>query len=111
MALEDYREAHHIYIRSLTIHDVNGIDKEKVNGGIDYTCSGERKPSRFVDLRIENNEIYHVDRSGVFGWSDRRERSKWFPSLDVAVRGNVLSDIGGDGSWLWRQTAPSSSTT
>jgi hypothetical protein len=97
VALEGYGEAHHICIRSLTIHDVNGIDKEKVDGGIDYTCSGERKPSRFVDLRIENNEIYHVDRSGIFGWSDRWERSKWYPSLGVAVRGNVLSDIGGDG--------------
>ena len=97
VAVEDYGEAHHIYIRSLTIHDVNGLDKEKVNGGIDYTCRGERKPSRFVDLRIENNELYHVDRSGIFGWSDRWERSKWYPSLGVAVRGNVLSDIGGDG--------------
>ena len=97
VAVEEYGEAHHIYLRSLTIHDVNGIDNEKVNGGINYTCSGERKPSRFVDLRIENNEIYHVDRSGIFGWSDRWERSKWYPSLGVAVRGNVLSDIGGDG--------------
>ena len=97
VALEDYGEAHHVYIRSLTIHGVSGTDKEKANGGINYTCSGERKPSRFVDLRIENNEIYHVDRSGIFGWSDRWERTKWYPSLGVAVRGNVLSDIGGDG--------------
>jgi hypothetical protein len=97
MAVEDYGEAHHVYIRSLTIHDVNGADQEKANGGINYTCSGERKPSRFVDLRIENNEIYHVDRSGIFGWSDRWERSKWYPSLGVAVSGNVLNDIGGDG--------------
>ena len=97
VALEDYGEAHHVYIRSLTIHDVNGVDKEKVNGAINYTCRGGRRPSRFVDLRIENNEIYHVDRSGIFGMSDRWERSKWYPSLGVAVRGNVLNDIGGDG--------------
>ena len=97
LAVENYGDAHHIYIRRLTIHDVNGVDSVKHNGGINYTCSGEQKPSRFVDLRIENNEIYHVDRSGIFGWSDRWERSKWYPSLGVAVRGNVLSDIGGDG--------------
>jgi hypothetical protein len=97
LALENYVEAHHIYIRRITIHDVNGLDSVKHNGGINYTCSGEQQPSRFVDLRIENNEIYHVDRSGIFGWSDRWQRSKWYPSLGVAVRGNVLHDIGGDG--------------
>ena len=95
--LDNYGEAHHIYLRGLTIHDVNGSDKEKVNGGINYTSAGDAKPSRFVDLRIEDNEIYHVDRSGIFGWSDRWVRSKWYPSLGVIVRGNVLSDIGGDG--------------
>lgn len=97
LMLENFGDAHHIYIRSLTIHDVNGSDAEKPNGGINYTSAGDAKPSRFVDLRIENNEIYHVDRSGVFGWSDRWQRSKWYPSLRVVVRGNILSDIGGDG--------------
>ena len=97
VALENYGEAHHIYIRSLTIHDVNGVDNVKPNGGINYTSVGDKKPSRFVDLRIENNEIYHVDRSGIFGWADSWVRSKWNPSLGVVVRGNRLHDIGGDG--------------
>ena len=97
VALENYGEAHHIYIQSLTIHDVNGVDSVKPNGGINYTSVGDKKPSRFVDLRIENNEIYHVDRSGIFGWADSWVRSKWFPSLGVVVRGNQLHDIGGDG--------------
>jgi hypothetical protein len=97
VALENYGEAHHIYIRSLTIHDVNGVDNVKPNGGIHYTSVGDKKPSRFIDLRIENNEIYHVDRSGIFGWSDSWVRSKWYPSLGVIVRGNQLHDIGGDG--------------
>jgi Right handed beta helix region len=95
--LDNFGDAHHIYLRRLTIHDVNGSDKDKVNGGIDYTSAGDAKPSRFVDLRIEDNEIYRVDRSGIFGWSDRWKRSKWYPSLGVIVRGNSLSDIGGDG--------------
>jgi hypothetical protein len=97
VALENFGEAHHIYIRSLTIHNVNGVDNVKPNGGIHYTSVGDKKPSRFVDLRIENNEIYHVDRSGIFGWADSWVRSKWFPSMGVIVRGNQLHDIGGDG--------------
>jgi hypothetical protein len=94
---ENFGEMHHIYLRSLAIHDVNGTDKDKVNGGIDYSAIGDTKPSRFVDLRIEDNHIYHVDRSGIFGWSTHWVRSKWYPSLGVIVRGNILDDIGGDG--------------
>jgi hypothetical protein len=94
---ENFGEMHHIYLRALTIHDVNGIDSEKVNGGIHYSAIGDTKPSRFVDLRIEDNHISHVDRSGIFGWSTHWLRSKWYPSLGVVVRNNVLEDIGGDG--------------
>lgn len=90
-------DLHHIYIRHLDIHDVNGIDTDKANGGIMYHCIGDSKPSRFVDLRIENNRIHHVDRSGIFGWSTHWSRSKWYPSLDVVIRNNVLDDIGADG--------------
>jgi hypothetical protein len=94
---DNYGEMHHIYLRSLRIHEVNGSDTTKVNGGISYTSEGALKPSRFVDLRIENNLIYHVDRSGIFGWSSHWARSKWYPSLQVIVQGNTLDDIGGDG--------------
>lgn len=96
-ALENYGDAHHLYFRSLIIHDVNGIDTLKPNGGISYTSTSDKKPSRFIDLRIENNDIYHVDRSGIFGWADSWVRSKWNPSREVVVRGNQLHDIGGDG--------------
>src|ERR1700682_5761338 len=58
---------------------------------------GEPNPSRFVDLVIEDNEIYHTDRNGISGWAQNWQRSKWYPSLGVVVRGNKLRDIGGDG--------------
>ena len=90
-------DLHHLYVQNLAIHDVNGVDKEKVNGGIDYSAIGDSKPSRFVDLRIQGNRISHVDRSGIFGWSTHWLRSKWYPSLGVVIRNNVLNDIGGDG--------------
>lgn len=90
-------DLHHIYLRKLDIHDVNGSDDDKANGGINYHCIGDSRPSRFVDLRIEDNHISHVDRSGIFGWSSHWQRSKWYPSLNVVIRDNVLDDIGGDG--------------
>jgi len=94
---ENVGELHHIYLESLTVHDVNGTFQEKVNGGIDYSAIGDTKPSRFIDLRIEGNHIYRVDRSGIFGWSTHWTREKWYPSLGVVIRNNVLDDIGGDG--------------
>jgi hypothetical protein len=97
IALENFGEAHHIVVQRMTVHDVNGSDELKANGGIIYTSLGDKKPSRFVDLRIEDNEIFHSDRNGIMGWSDTWERTKWYPSLGVVVRGNRLRDIGGDG--------------
>jgi len=97
LVADNVGDMHHLYLRSLTVHAVNGVDSEKVNGGIHYSAIGDSKPSRFVDLRIEDNHIYHVDRSGIFGWSTHWTRSKWYPSLGVVVRGNMLDDIGGDG--------------
>jgi hypothetical protein len=94
---ENSGDLHHIYVQHLTVHDVNGDFKEKVNGGIHYSSVGNIKPSRFIDLRIEQNHIFHVDRSGIFGWSTHWIRSRWYPSLDVVIRNNVLDDIGGDG--------------
>jgi hypothetical protein len=81
LVAENSGDLHHLYIRNLDIHDVNGSDSDKVNGGILYHCIGDTKPSRFVDLRIENNHIHHVDRSGIFGWSTHWVRSKWYPSF------------------------------
>jgi hypothetical protein len=97
LVAENCGDLHHLYIQNLTIHDVNGTEKDKVNGGIHYSAIGDSKPSRFVDLRIEGNHIWHADRSGIFGWSTHWTRSKWYPSLGVVIRNNVLEDIGGDG--------------
>lgn len=97
VSAESFGDMRHIYLRSLTVHDVNGIDEPKHNGGIIFLTIGASKPSRFVDLRIENNRIYRVDRQGIMGSSDQWVRTKWHPSLGVVIRNNRLDDIGGDG--------------
>ena len=96
VVVENYGDAHHIYLRSLTVHDVSGTDSNGT-GGIHYSCTGAARPSRFIDLRIEDNYVYHVDRDGITGESTHWERQKWYPSLGVVIRNNFLEDIGGDG--------------
>lgn len=97
LVAENIGELHHLYLQNLIIRDVNGTEKNKVNGGINYSAIGDSVPSRFIDLRIEGNHISHVGRSGIMGWSTHWVRSKWYPSLEVVIRNNVLDDIGGDG--------------
>jgi hypothetical protein len=97
LVTDNFGDMHHIYVRGMYVHDVNGSNSVKENGGITYHCVGDGKPSRFVDLRIEDNHITRVDRSGIFGWSTHWVRSKWYPSLGVVIRNNILDDIGGDG--------------
>ena len=90
-----------IVVTDLFIHDVNGTQRIKHNGGLIFSTRGERIPSRFEGLRIERNIIWRVDRSGIVAQSYHARRNHWFPSLHVLIRDNWLGDIGGDGITPW----------
>ena len=90
-----------ILIADLFIHDVNGTQKIKDNGGIIFRTEGDRTPTRFEGLRIERNIIWRVDRSGIAAQSHHARRTRWFPSLNVVIRDNWLGDLGGDGIVPW----------
>lgn len=54
---KDIGEVNHIYLNGLEIRDVNGLYRGKscmTNGGIICMVTGNEKPTRFKDLRIEN---------------------------------------------------------
>lgn len=101
IVLENFGTATHIVVAGLYIHDVNGANDRKDNGGIVFRTTGPATPSRFDDLRIENNIIWKVDRSGIAAQSYHAPRNHWFPSLNVVIRGNYVDDIGGDGIVPW----------
>ena len=90
-----------ISVMEMVIHDVNGTQKEKNNGGIIFTTNGDRVPTRFDGLRIEKNIVWKVDRSGIAAQSYHWKRTAWFPSLHVVIRDNWVGDIGGDGIVPW----------
>ncbi|WP_214229437.1 right-handed parallel beta-helix repeat-containing protein [Pedobacter sp. B4-66] len=96
--LEDYGIANDTEIANLYIHDVNGSNVKKEGGGagIHWTNGGKKKRSAFDGLLIENCRIERTDRNGITStgyWS----RQDWFPSRNVIIRKNHLTDIGGDG--------------
>jgi len=95
--LVDFGVGKNIALRDLYIHDVNGTNERKDNGGIVFSALGPKVPTRFEGIVIERNLIWKVDRSGIAGISDQVTAARWFPSRFVVIRDNVLEDIGGDG--------------
>lgn len=101
VAVHDFGTAHHLVIGDLFIHDIEGTNQRKDNGGIVFRTDGATTPSRFDDLLIERNIVWKVDRSAIVGESSEFPRSKWYPSLHVVIRDNYADDIGGDGIVPW----------
>ncbi len=99
--LDNFGTAKHIVVAGLYIHDVNGTNKRKDNGGIIFRTQGNKTPSRFDGLTIERNIIWKVDRSAIAAQSYHAMRTRWFPSLNVVIRDNYVDDIGGDGIVPW----------
>ena len=101
IAVTNFGTAHHLLVSDLYIHDVNGTNERKENGGILFRTIGDKVPSRFDGLTIERNIVWKVDRSGMVGQSTEFSRSRWYPSLHVVIRDNYAEDSGGDGIVPW----------
>jgi len=98
LTLNNFGVAHHIHLKNLYVHDVNGSNVKSDGGGygIHFSCSGDN--ARFDDLLIENCHLVRTDRNGITGWSEYcYPWWRWNPSTNVVIRGNLLEDIGGDG--------------
>jgi len=104
VAAWDCGTMHHIYLKNLFVHDVNGslVKEDRGEGhGILWENGGKSKPSRFDGLRIEDCRLLRTDRNGISGYGEHSDRQGWFPNLNVVIRQNVLEDIGGDGIKVW----------
>jgi len=101
IAAENFGTAHHVVVSDLYIHDVNGTNQRKDNGGIVFLTRGDKIPSRFDGLIIARNIIWKTDRTAIVGESDEFRRTRWFPSLHVVIEDNFAEDIGGDGIVPW----------
>jgi hypothetical protein len=96
--IKDFGTAHNITLRRLFIHDVNGsIYKKKGGGGaILWQNEGDEKKSRFDGLIIEDCHLKDCVRNGINA-RGYASREKWYPSLNVIIRRNILEGIPGDG--------------
>lgn len=101
----------HYLLSGLDIHDVNGNRTKKdddASAGIFFEVLGHTEPTSFDDVVIEDNTVRTVDRYGIHFWTRWMERPElanancgdtcgsWTPQTNVVIRGNDVSDIGGD---------------
>lgn len=113
---EDIGAAHHIHLKNLVIHDVNGClgpeqFPSKNNGGIFFEVRGERVETWYDDFQIEGCHISDVDRGGVSNlssWMHRTvtDNTGWVPSRNIVIRNNVFEGIGGNGLIVRAAVAP-----
>lgn len=101
----------HYVLSGLDIHDVNGNRTKKdddASAGIFFEVLGHTKASKFDDVAVVDNTVRTVDRYGIHFWTRWMQREElnnpncgaecgeWTPQTNVVIRGNSVSDIGGD---------------
>ncbi|WP_157202470.1 hypothetical protein [Marinilabilia salmonicolor] len=89
---------------NLEVHGVNGAinqkeEETKNNGGIFIEIAGDKVPTYFDDLLVEDCYIHDVDRTGLSNRSSWSKRSldsieNWTPSVNYVVRKNVFERAG-----------------
>ena len=96
--LENFGVAHGIRLHGLDIHDVLGSNVKDAGGGNGIYCAsgGDKVKTRYDGLRIENCRLTRTDRNGIT-MGAYYPRPSWPLSTHVVIRGNTLTDIGGDG--------------
>lgn len=104
--LEDFGKASHIVLENLDVHNVNGDDTKDTggSGGIYFTVIGTAVQTWFDGVTVANNTVRSVDREGIFmvsTWNrsgfETASAGVFVPWPNVVIRGNQLSDLGGDG--------------
>ncbi|MFJ7934607.1 discoidin domain-containing protein [Sporosarcina sp. NPDC096371] len=104
----------HIYLDNLYIHDIDGNleDKHMNNGGIQFNVSkpeneAETGIARYHDIRITNNRIQNVHRSGIaVGYTYQHnqfikaeisdETASKYGHTEILIDGNYIQEAGND---------------
>lgn len=104
---------HHIQLKNLTIHDVDGSYTTR-SGGIIFDSVGSVTPSAFDGILIDGNTLTDVDAYGIYigsncilryGMSDlwpwvQKPYGQWTPSTNVKISNNsVIRAATGGIAW------------
>ncbi|MBI5382969.1 MAG: discoidin domain-containing protein [Opitutae bacterium] len=96
------RPLHHIRIRDCVVHDINGYPSGFYGANAGIAVIADMNNSTWNDLLIENNQVYGVDRVGIFvgpTWQIGTS-ADWMlepKSQNITIQHNAVWDLGGDG--------------
>ena len=98
--IDNIGTAHHIHLKNLYIHDVNGYyNLKNYTMGIYINNEGSGShTTHFDDLLIENCRIVRTDRDGIVIKSDKGGTIR---NRNVVIRNNIIEDVAGDGIVIW----------
>ncbi len=98
--IDDFGTAHHVHLKNLYIHDVNGYYNIKnYTMGIYINNEGSGSHTTHFDgLLIENCRIVRTDRDGIVLKSDKNGTVL---NRNVVIRNNTIEDVAGDGIVIW----------
>lgn len=105
---QDGGTLNHIHLIGNNVHDVYGNNVKDGNGsaGIKVRTIAGSVKSNYQDILIDENTVGpRVDRTGIDINSDYWCRTdsgcsgsnNWFPSTNVMISNNYVTDVGGDG--------------
>ncbi|HLO57263.1 MAG TPA: right-handed parallel beta-helix repeat-containing protein [Bacteroidales bacterium] len=101
--LKEFGTAHNVTLDNLYVHDVTGsVATDSTGGGSGIMIRNYRdnveEPflSRYDGLLVQNCLVKNCSRDGILMWGNWI-RSKWYPSLNVVIRNNVLEGVPGYG--------------
>ncbi|GAB2721510.1 hypothetical protein GCM10010442_48370 [Kitasatospora kifunensis] len=114
--LTDYGTGSYYQLSGLNVHDVNGSDSRYPNptGGIVFEAGGSTTPTGFDNIRILDNTVTHVDRTGIALVSSWQRRAlnptgpgtMFVPLTRVLICSNTVTNIGGDGILVFNGASP-----
>ncbi|RKX43979.1 MAG: right-handed parallel beta-helix repeat-containing protein [Verrucomicrobia bacterium] len=94
---EKLETARHLVLSGLYVHDVNGSIPKSREAGMAILAETDRKERlRFDGLTIEDCHVKNCARDAIRIWGIY-ERDRWYPSLNVVIRNNLIEGVGGDG--------------
>jgi len=98
--IDNFGTAHHIHLKNLYIHDVNGYyNLKNYTMGIYVNNEGAGSHNTHFDgLLIENCRIVRTDRDGIVIKSDKGGAVL---NQNVIIRNNIIEDVAGDGIVIW----------
>jgi hypothetical protein len=99
------------YIRIIDnlVHDITGDRASKATGGIVLEAAGSSTPTKWNDVKIENNTVYNASRVGIYstsswsGFTNGAVPNAW---TNLVFRNNTLYNIEGDAMIIRAADAP-----